>query len=82
MNSNENLSITYSFRIDDVDDLIFQMFTVEFAGDFTSFAYQTEFFIIFHSEKIAHGSTDIHLEKISDAFVIVQRGALITDCGE
>ena len=59
------------------------MFTVEFTGDFTSFAYQTEFFIVFHSEKIPNGSTDIHLETtVAMSSAIVLSKVFVTDGGE
>ena len=40
--------VSHSFRIDDGDNLIFQMFTVEFAGDLACLANQSQFFRVFH----------------------------------
>ena len=52
----------YSFGIDNADDLILEMFTVEFARDLACLAYQAEFFIVFDRQKITNRRTDIDLE--------------------
>ena len=69
---------SYSFRIDDIDNLIFQMFTVQFTGDFTRFSHHTEFFFIFDGQQITDRRADIDLNDYRH--VASDRSAKDTQC--